>query len=616
MLADSGDTADTTDANSDSGSTLTEDSGGTKPGRKHAPTPIGLILLCTILPGLLLLGALMSMLICCLRRRREAKRPKLSTRDLSGPLPGTFTINVTSPDGQSPMEHLTGPHNTQSTIGRMSLAEQDRKSDPESGISRDHSFDGDVPRPLSTIRMLPTKEELLPASSSLLDVTGSSLMSGAITGTPRNRRHERTQTLLSHISETSYYEEHSAGITIYNTLEFLGNSNTRGSFRDGVEVDIPCLGDISSIQATPNSAYTGESYWSKLGSGPSAHNRSPAIGSVHDEPSATARLQPVMLARKLVWPWFKGRVISIKGVAEKFGRAAKTTQAGLPSLSSIQASLHDKTPDTSLVSNKQSDSSGIPDFPSPPQGTKRPVMPKYERPVTRRAVGTGRVVILRQRLVSTKVELVGGPTEDRHKPAEDKKQASPTPSFDRPSRNSLGISYADMASNSPFHQSSTWSTIPSSHEWHDETIQSLENADSVLPSPSHRRSRSASQPNWAPYKDSLSNINDAASSKYPPSQWSFAPIPRPQPLGDASSIASQGLSNSASGFARAPTLGSVGVPKAPSSFGLNGDGHGDGDKENKWASATRSGNPRFRPPQPIALVTSQSKTSSDFAVYI
>ncbi|KAK1783484.1 hypothetical protein QBC45DRAFT_447487 [Copromyces sp. CBS 386.78] len=580
MLADSGDTADTTDADSDSGSTSTEDSGGTKPGRIHAPTPIGLILLCTILPGLLLLGALMSMLICCLRRRREAKRPKLSTRDISGPLPGTFTINVTSPDGQSPMEHITGPHNTQSTIGRMSLAEQDRKSDPESGISRDHSFDGDVPRPLSTIRMLPTNEELLPASSSLLDVTGSPLMSGAITGTPRNRRHERTQTLLSHISETSYYEEHSAGITIDNTLEFLGNSNTRGSFRDGVEVDIPCLGDISSIQATPNSAYT------------------------------------AMLARKLVWPWFKGRVISIKGVAEKFGRAAKTTQAGLPSLSSIQASLHDKTPDTSLVSNKQSDSSGIPDFPSPPQGTKRPVMPKYERPVTRRAVGTGRIVIPRQRLVSTKVEVVGGPTEDRHKSAEDKKQASPTPSFDRPSRNSLGISYADMASNSPFHQSSTWSTIPSSHEWHDETIQSLENADSVLPSPSHRRSRSASQPNWAPYKDSLSNINDAASSKYSQSQWSFAPIPRPQPLGDASSIASQGLSNSVSGFARAPTLGSVWVPKAPSSFWLNGDAHGDGDKENKWASATRSGNPRFRPPQPIALVTSQSKTSSDFAVYI
>lgn len=617
MLAESGDTADTTDAASGPGSTSTGDSGGTKPSRKHAPTPVGLIVLVTILPGLLLLGALMSMLVCCLRRRREVKRPKLSTRDISGPLPGTFTINVTGPDGQSSMEHITGPHNTQSTIGQMSMAEQDRKSDLESGISRHPSFDGDVPRPLSTIRMLPTNEELLPASSSLLDVTGSPLMSGAVTGTPRNRRHERTQTLLSHISETSYYEEHSAGITIDNTLEFLGNSNTRGSFRDGVEVDIPCLGDVSSIQPTPNSAYTGESYWSKLGSGPSVHNRSPAIGSVHDDPSSTARIHPAMLARKLVWPWFKGRVISIKGVAEKFGKAA---QAGLPSLSSVQASLHDKTPDTSLVSNKQSDSSGIPDFPTPPQGAKRPIMAKHPRPVTRRAVGTGRVIIPRQRLVSTKVEVVGGPTEDSHKPPLNEKQASPTSSFDRPSRNSLGISYADMVSNSPFHQSSTWSTIPSSHEWHDETIQSLENADSMLPSSSLRRSRSASQPNWAPYKDSLSNINDAASSKYPQSQWSFAPIPRPKPLGDASSIASQGLSNSASGHARAPTLGSVGFPKAPSSFWLDGDGNThneDAEKENKWAGGT-SGflNGRFRSPQPISLVTSQSKTSSDFAVYI
>ncbi|KAJ4407667.1 polarity establishment/cellular polarization [Neurospora sp. IMI 360204] len=99
MLAESRDTADTTDAASGPGSTSTGDSGGTKPSRKHAPTPVGLILLVTILPGLLLLGALMSMLVCCLGRRREAKRPKLSTRDISGPLPGTFTINVTGPDG-------------------------------------------------------------------------------------------------------------------------------------------------------------------------------------------------------------------------------------------------------------------------------------------------------------------------------------------------------------------------------------------------------------------------------------------------------------------------------------------------------------------------------------
>lgn len=631
LLADSGDTANITDTGSNLDSTSTESTGGNKPGQKHAPTPIGLVLLCTILPGLLLLGALVGMLICCLRRRREAKRPKLSTRDISGPLPGTFTINVTSPDGQSSMEHVTGPHNTQSTIGRMSLASQDRKSDPESGISRDHSFDGDVPRPLSTIRMLPTNEELLPASSSLLDVTGSPMMSGAVGGTPRNRRHERTQTLLSHISETSYYEEHSAGITIDNTLEFLGSS-TRGSFRDGVEIDIPCLGDVSSIQPTPNSAYTGESYWSKLGSGPSVHNRSPAIGSVHEDPSGASRLQPAMLARKLVWPWFKGRVISIKGVAEKFGRAAKATQAGLPGLSSVQASLHEKTPDTSLVSNEQSDNSGIPDFPSPPQTTKRAAMPKYERPVTRRAVGTGRIVIPRQRLVSTKVEVVGSSAENSPKPpAKDQKQPSPTSSFDRPSRNSLGISYADMVSNSPFHQSSTWSTIPSSHGWHDETIQSLENAEegSVLRDPSLRRSRSASQPNWAPYKDSLTNINDAASTKYPQSQWSFTPIPRPQPqaLGDASSIASR-LTNSASGHGhghtRAPTLGSVGgFSKAPSSFWRDGKSVQGGDEgkkngDNKWASATRSGNPRFRSPaqMPIALVTSQSKTSSDFAVYI
>lgn len=308
MLAASGDTADTTGTDSDSGATSTEDPGGTKPGRKHAPPPIGLILLCTILPGLLLLGALMGMLICCLRRRREAKRPKLSTRDVSGPLPGTFIINVTSPDGQSSMEQITGPYNTKSTIGRMSLAEQDRKSDPESGTSREHGFDGDVPRPLSTIRMLPTNEELLPASSSLLDVTDSPLMSGAITRTPRNRRHERTQTLLSHISETSYYEEHSAGITIDNTLEFLGNSNTRGSFRDGVEVDIPCLGDISSIQPTPNSAYTGESSWSKLGSGPSVHNRSPAIGSVHDDPSGTSGSNQPCLRES--WYGLGSRVVS------------------------------------------------------------------------------------------------------------------------------------------------------------------------------------------------------------------------------------------------------------------------------------------------------------------
>ncbi|KAK3402804.1 hypothetical protein B0T20DRAFT_449779 [Sordaria brevicollis] len=591
MVAESGDAADTTDAASKPDSTSTGAADDSKP-RKHTPTPIGLILLCTILPGLLLIGALMSMLICCLRRRREAKRSKLSTRDISGPLPGTFTINVTSPDGQSSMEHITGPHNTQSTIGRMSLASQDRKSDIESGISRHQSFDSDVPRPLSTIRMLPTNEELLPASSSLLDVTGSPLMSGAVGGNPRNRRHERTQTLLSHISETSYYEEHSAGITIDNTLEFLGNSNTRGSFRDGVEVDIPCLNDVSSIQPTPNSAYTGESYWSKLGSGPSVHNRSPAIGSLHDDPSRTSRIQPAMLARKLIWPWFKGRVVSIKGVAEKFGRAARTAQNDMPPLSSVQASLHEKTPDTSLVSsNKQSDSSGIPDFPSPPQATRRPPITKYERPVTRRAVGTGRIVIPKQRLVSSKVEVVGSPTEE-------KKQPSPTSSFNRPSRNSLGISYADMVSNSPFHESSTWSTIPSSHEWHDETIQSLENADSVvLPNSSlHRRSRSASQPNWAPYKDSLSNINtDGASSKYPQSQWSFAPIPRPQPqqpLGDASSIASQGLTKrSASGghIRAAPSLGSVGgFSKAPSSFWLDGNGNGNGkevdnaEKENKW----------------------------------
>lgn len=150
--------------------------------------------------------------------------------------------------------------------------------------------------------------------------------------------------------------------------------------------------------------------------------------------------------------------------------------------------------------------------------------------------------------MSSKVEVVGGLTEN-------KKPPSPTSSIDCPSRNSLGISYADMVSNSPFYESSTWSTIPSSHEWHDETIQSLENPDSVLPSSSlHRRSRSASQPNWAPYKDSLSNINDAASSKYPQSHWSFAPMPRPKPLGDASSVASQGLNNSARGHIRAPTL--------------------------------------------------------------
>ncbi|KAK0614152.1 hypothetical protein B0T14DRAFT_392481, partial [Immersiella caudata] len=307
--------------------------------------PPNLMLLAVLLPVSIIILSVTCLLFWCCRRRKEEyeSRPRLTTRDVSGPLPGTFVRN----DSYGPPLHTQDLNEAAKTkISRSRGGDSFNLSNRETFFTEQKQYfesrntymsSATIPRPQATVRLLPPIEG---SPSDADDVFGMGTVPLLTPIKPlRLTRHElRNDRSLSSISETSFYENNvtvfpaasaAAGATVNEAMDgLLGPSNGAGTpFRDTVEAHIPTFSSNpdNSITQTPESAYTAPrsspmsaagSYVSLHGSREGLHTQS-RLGHYPQMPAGTNR--------KLAWPWLKKTM--------NIGKAAKGVKAHARKLS-------------------------------------------------------------------------------------------------------------------------------------------------------------------------------------------------------------------------------------------------------------------------------------------
>ncbi|KAK4452330.1 hypothetical protein QBC34DRAFT_456371 [Podospora aff. communis PSN243] len=333
-----------TSSTSSVSATPSTDSSFASTGDTYNNAPPNLMLLAVLLPVSILILSVTCLLFWCYRRRKEEteSRTHLTTRDISGPLPGTFVRN----DSYGPPLHTRdldeAMHNAKTSSRSRGGGDSFNPSSREKFITEQKEYiqsrntymsNATIPRPQATVRLLPPIDG---SPSDADDVFGT----GTVPLLPpikplRLTRHElRNDRSLSSISETSFYENNvtifpaaasaapTAGTAATNdaTSGLLGPNNGAGTpFRKKIEVHIPTYSTSNSITQTPESAYTAprSSPMSAAGSYVSPH------GS-HEALRTQSRLghypqMPTATSRKFAWPWLKKTM--------NVGKAAKGVKA-------------------------------------------------------------------------------------------------------------------------------------------------------------------------------------------------------------------------------------------------------------------------------------------------
>ena len=448
----------------------------------YASEPPNFILLAVLLPAFIVIGSVICLLFWWFRRRKEETRPRLTTRDISGPLPHTFVKN-----GSGHFVHGSG-QGLDAKGGSRGHQDSPYSGDSEPRVSEQKEYivsratymsNASAPKPHATVRLLPPIDTS-PSDADDVFGTGTVPLLPPIKPLRLTRHDLRNDRSLSSISETSVYEDNGAPLSAPRsnnpTDGLLGPKNGAGTpFRDTVEVHIPTFKhDVSSITHTPESAYT-------------APRSSPlSVGSARSPTSSAQALRaqsrlgqhPVVASasnRKFAWPWLKKTVHEAKAAVVGRQHARKFSVATVDTFAY-------KRPTPTASPPAQED-------PSPPRLARLPVQDVggSVRPVTRRGPAPGQTWGSGISRTLTDAALPSSPTmgyatlpalrqpQQRHQPADS------LGIMETPGRNT-NDNYEDLVSGGPFQASKTWSTL-GGDEWCDETVLSQSAA-------------SFSQPNW------------------------------------------------------------------------------------------------------------------------
>ncbi|KAL8392665.1 hypothetical protein RB595_002747 [Gaeumannomyces hyphopodioides] len=206
-------------------------------GNSSASSPrLAIILPAILVPISLLLVALVIICICCRRRRKRSSR-RLETRDISGPVPGSYVMN-----GEAYSNSSLQDLNTQ-----FDTLPQTPTKPEQAG--------GNIPAPASAPAGLGLRGNHkaipvppIPEDSGSAHVRGGGAWSMARALAGRKSRKSKSK---SYLSDTSFYDEPRHFESLYAPLP--GSTGASGAFRGNIEVDIPTLSNANSIQQTPES---------------------------------------------------------------------------------------------------------------------------------------------------------------------------------------------------------------------------------------------------------------------------------------------------------------------------------------------------------------------------
>ncbi len=509
------------------------------------------MLLAVLLPLLLLLALAVCALFWYFRRRKANQRPALSTRDISGPLPGTFVTRTPGPGVAQTLPDFTKRFGKSFSADEIFSPDKKNRLDPRNAfLTRP-----EPPPPMSAAGLLPPSPSACsdPGASTDSDHEPVAVSGALIALRPGTRG--KISSSLSSITEKSIAE-----LVDSRGIELVG-ADSRRSFRDKIEINVPRLppaaGSVFTGSPSPTEAM------SSPRPGSSQTVAEAAATPLRTETSLPCH-PPTSAVRKLSWPWLKGvkgkrqgskLVPGMKRVSEQPSvltvDAAVSEKPGQPS-PTVTAFLEDGERETAAL---ESPSLPLPKFPSrapldrPPTQSGQVMSETLEEPIRAQPNTTSDVAsnpaIPGSGLLS-KGDFTPGFPANREAARAD----------------SLDI-YDGITEHNPFRPSRTWSTVPTTDDWADETVESL------------ALSRSASQhrQNWTVLQESpvvqsgdaaaSGGLPDVASSLRLPQvregggeaegngDWPLAgPSPAPSRPGTAATLEGRGARRERSGLTR------------------------------------------------------------------
>lgn len=263
--------------------------------------PPRLILLAIVLPVVMALVAVTILLFWCFRRHQE-KQSKLTTEDISAPLPGTFVMNSSGPflrrssnygSAQDVAAHFHNRH--PSHIDPAASAALEKKGYLESRTT--YMSNNSATRALATIRLLPPIQG---SPSDTDDVFGTGTVPLLPPMVAPLRLSRRRDTFRNTGFSLSTVSEHSRRASSLQPTAQAGPQRTAGTpmigrpFRDTAESHIPTLLHTTSASST---THTPESAYSPSGS--------PASRPLRTDSRFGHYPAPAGATRKFAWPWLK-----------------------------------------------------------------------------------------------------------------------------------------------------------------------------------------------------------------------------------------------------------------------------------------------------------------------
>ncbi|KAK4179327.1 hypothetical protein QBC36DRAFT_79185 [Triangularia setosa] len=351
----------TSEMPSDADPTLT---GGVLPvGGDAAPSgKVNVVLLAVLLPAVLVAFIMAFAVFWCHQRQKARQRPRLTARDISGPLPGSFVVTSNAPSVPPSLPEIGHNFDRSFSVGDVFTPEKKMYVESRSSFLAKRS----APPSMATVKLLPpsVRSKHGGARGERMPFPGGGSF-GAM----------RLGNSLASISERSINDE--AGVMDARTAGLFGNKTT-GAFRDGIKTNVP------SIQGTPGSRYTGtpDSRCDPRTIA-SPRSRSSSAGSNPETfalraESRLARYGPPEIGRRFMWPWFGGN--KSRSHSSKLRRDSRT-HSKQPSTSSVDTFAYKRTGQS--IGLGYANAGAPPEMTPPPRARLLGAVP-LARPVTRR----------------------------------------------------------------------------------------------------------------------------------------------------------------------------------------------------------------------------------------
>ncbi len=514
------------------------------------------MLLAVLLSLLLLLALAVCALFWYFRRRKVNQRPALSTRDISSPLPGTFVTRTPGPGVAQSLPDFTKRFGKSFSADEIFSPDKKKRLDPRNAfLTRP-----ELPPPVSAAGLLPPSPSACsdPGASTDSDNTPVAASGALMALRPGTRG--KISSSLSSITEKSIAE-----LVDSRGLDLVG-ADSRRSFRDKIEINVPRLTSAPGLAFTGSPSPTEAMSTPRPGSSQTVPET--ALTPLRTEASLSYH-PPTSAVRKLSWPWLRGvkgkrqgsrLVPGMKRVSEQPSvltvDTAVSEKPGQPS-PTVTVFPGDSEKETTVL---ESSSLPLPRFPSrapidrPPIKSRRAMSETLENPIQEKPNTSG--------AVSAPAIPGSGLLMDK----EDTTPGFPPANREATRADSLDI-YDGITEHNPFRPSRTWSTVPTTDDWADETVESL----------ALSRSASQHQQNWTVLQESpviktgdttaTGGLPDVASSLRLPQvregggegggkgEWPLAgPSPFPSPAtsrpGTAATLEGRGARRERSGLTR------------------------------------------------------------------